>query len=66
MRLHYEIKGMTCAACVNHVERAVCKVVSEKENVNVSLLTNSVSLIVDDATDVESLESRLAASIKSA
>ena len=66
MRLHYEIKGMTCAACVNHVERAVCKVVSEKENVNVSLLTNSVSLTVDDATDVQSLEKRLAASIQSA
>ena len=66
MRLHYEIKGMTCAACVNHVERAVCKVVSEKENVNVSLLTNSVSLTVDDTTDVQSLEKRLAASIQSA
>ena len=66
MRLHYEIKGMTCAACVNHVERAVCKVVSEKENVNVSLLTNSVSFTVDDATDVQSLEKRLAASIQSA
>ena len=66
MRLHYEIKGMTCAACVNHVERAVCKVVNEEENVNVSLLTNSVSLTVDDATDVQSLEKRLAASIQSA
>ena len=66
MRLHYEIKGMTCAACVNHVEKAACKVIKKEDTVNVSLLTNSVSLIVDDATDVQTLEDRLAASIKSA
>ena len=66
MRLNYEIKGMTCAACVAHVERAVARVVGEKENVNVSLLTNSVTLIVDDGTDIQSLEGRLAASVKSA
>ena len=66
MRLNYEIKGMTCAACVAHVERAVARVVGEKENVNVSLLTNSVTLIVDDGTDIQSLEGRLTASVKSA
>ena len=66
MRLHYEIKGMTCAACVAHVERAVGKVINEGESANVSLLTNSVSLIVDDTTDVKGLESRLSASIKQA
>ena len=66
MRLHYEIKGMTCAACVAHVERAVGKVIGEGESANVSLLTNSVSLIVNDATDLQSLENKLAAAIKSA
>ena len=66
MRLHYEIKGMTCAACVAHVERAVGKVIEKGESANVSLLTNSVSLIVSDATDVQSLEGRLAASVKQA
>ncbi|MBQ4274007.1 MAG: 23S rRNA (uracil(1939)-C(5))-methyltransferase RlmD, partial [Clostridia bacterium] len=66
MRLNYEIKGMTCAACVSHVEKAVLRVVDEKESVNVSLLTNSVSLIVDDSADVKGLESRLSAAIKSA
>ena len=66
MRLNYEIKGMTCAACVAHVEKAISRVVGEQENVNVSLLTNSVSLIVDDNTDVQNLESRLSASVKSA
>ncbi len=66
MRLHYEIKGMTCAACVAHVERAIVRVIGEGESANVSLLTNSVSLIVNDATDVKGLEKRLAASVKSA
>ena len=66
MRLHYEIKGMTCAACVAHVERAIGKVIGEGESANVSLLTNSVSLIVDDSTNVKGLESRLAASVKQA
>ena len=66
MRLHYEIKGMTCAACVAHVERAIGKVIGEGESANVSLLTNSVSLVVDDGTNVKGLESRLAASVKQA
>ncbi len=66
MRLNYEIKGMTCAACVSHVERAVSRVLDEKDSFSVSLLTNSVSLIVDDGADVKGLESRLAAAIKSA
>ena len=66
MRLHYEIKGMTCAACVAHVERAIGKVIGDGESANVSLLTNSVSLLVDDATDLQRLEGQLAALIKSA
>ncbi len=66
MRLHYEIKGMTCAACVAHVEKAILSVVSEKENVNVSLLTNSISIIVDDSENVEMLEQRLSAAIQKA
>ena len=56
MRLQYEIKGMTCAACVAHVERAVAKVIGEGESANVSLLTNTVSLIVDDGADVQVLQ----------
>ena len=66
MRLHYTIKGMTCAACVAHVERAIGRVIGEGESANVSLLTNSVSLTVDDTTDVQSLEKRLAAAIQRA
>ncbi|MBO5930718.1 MAG: heavy metal translocating P-type ATPase, partial [Clostridia bacterium] len=66
MRLHYEIKGMTCAACVNHVEKAVCKVTQKEDTVNVSLLTNSVSITVSDDTDLQGFQERLAASVKSA
>lgn len=66
MRLHYTIKGMTCAACVSHVERAIAKVIGEGESANVSLLTNSVSLIVDDSTDAQGFEKRIAAAIKQA
>ena len=66
MRLHYTIKGMTCAACVAHVERAIGRVIGEGESANVSLLTNSVSLTVDDTTDVQNLEKRLAAAIQRA
>ena len=66
MRLHYEIKGMTCAACVNHVEKAIGKVIKKEDTASVSLLTNSVSLIVSDEENVEVLQNRLAAAIKSA
>lgn len=66
MRLNYTIKGMTCAACVAHVEKAVCKVIKEEESASVSLLTNSVSLTVEDSTNVKALEHQLAESVKRA
>ena len=66
MKLHYQIKGMTCAACVAHVERAIGKVIGDGESANVSLLTNSVSIIIDDGRDVQDFEKKLAAIIKSA
>ncbi|MBP5197505.1 MAG: heavy metal translocating P-type ATPase, partial [Lachnospiraceae bacterium] len=39
----YAVTGMTCAACQAHVEKAVCKV-KDVKNVNVSLLTNSMTV----------------------
>lgn len=39
----YDVTGMSCAACQTHVESAVRKVPGVKE-VNVSLLTNSMSV----------------------
>ena len=48
-RLHYNIKGMSCAACVAHVERAVKSVLEEGDSFTVSLLSNSVSIIKEKA-----------------
>ena len=65
MRLHYEIKGMSCAACVAHVERAVKSVLSERDTVTVSLLTNSVSiLLAEDVTEPEAITERIARAVK--
>ncbi|MCR5741982.1 MAG: heavy metal translocating P-type ATPase [Gammaproteobacteria bacterium] len=42
----YDVTGMTCAACVAHVSKAVKKVKGVKD-VNVSLLTNSMTVSYD-------------------
>ncbi|MBQ7347447.1 MAG: heavy metal translocating P-type ATPase [Clostridia bacterium] len=68
-RLHYEIKGMSCAACVGHVERAVKGVLKENDTFTVSLLTNSVSILPAreiGAAELEAFEKRLAAAVKAA
>ena len=66
MRLQYQIKGMSCAACVSHVEKAVKKVVGENDQISVSLLTNSVSIITEEHVNKEALEEKIATSVKSA
>jgi len=69
MRLHYEIKGMSCAACVAHVERAIRQAVGEKDTFTVSLLTNSVSIMTEDEKSGDGLrffEEKLAASVRAA
>lgn len=40
----YKVEGMSCAACVAHVEKAV-KAIDGVEEVNVSLLTNSMDVV---------------------
>ena len=47
MKEKFDISGMSCAACVSHVEKAVCKLEGAKE-VNVSLMTNSMTVVHDD------------------
>lgn len=48
----YDVSGMTCAACVSHVEKAV-KRVDGVDSVEVSLLTNSMTVNGDaSVTDV--------------
>jgi Cu+-exporting ATPase len=68
-RLNYSIKGMSCAACVAHVERAIKNCVGEKDSFSVSLLTNSVSVMLEkeiEGNELKALEERLAASVKAA
>ena len=50
----YTVTGMSCAACVAHVESSAAKICGA-ENVNVSLLTNSITVTVDDSTDESKL-----------
>ena len=47
MKEKFDISGMSCAACVSHVEKAVCKLEGAKE-VNVSLMTNSMTVVHDE------------------
>lgn len=60
-KLKYTVKGMSCAACVAHVERAAEKLYP-KENVNVSLMTNSITVNVADDAD----ETKVFADLKKA
>jgi len=68
-RLQYSIGGMSCAACVAHVERAVKSVVKAGDTVSVSLLTNTVSIILADDIgneEKEILERRLTSAVHAA
>ena len=64
-KLRYEVKGMSCAACVSHVELAAKRVVDKEDTVTVSLLTNSVTLEIkrDDRSEQE-IQDLLSASLK--
>ena len=68
-RLQYGIGGMSCAACVSHVEKAVKSVLGEQDSVSVSLLTNTVSVILSEEIgerEKELLESRLSTAVSAA
>ena len=64
-KIRYGVRGMSCAACVAHVEAAAKKACGERE-ITVSLLTNSLTVVADDETDEKALTSKLKASMKSA
>ena len=57
-KYRFGVKGMSCAACVAHVEHAAAKIVP-KENINVSLLTNSITVLCDEGIDEDKLFSDL-------
>ena len=70
MKIRYSVKGMTCAACVGHVERAAKGVLAEQEILfAISLLTNSLSVTYPEhmtAGEIKKLEKKLFAAVKSA
>ena len=53
-KIRFGIKGMSCAACVAHVEHAAAKVCG-KENIQVSLLTNSLTVLIEDQINEEQI-----------
>ncbi len=69
-KIRYSVKGMTCAACVGHVERAVKGVLTDQKiNFSVSLLTNSLSVIYPDgytSAEIKKTEKKLSAAVTSA
>ena len=64
-KLRYKVRGMSCAACVAHVERAAKNLYKDSEVV-VSLLTNSITLTVDDSESDEKVFLTLKKTLKKA
>ncbi len=62
-KLKFGVRGMSCAVCVAHVEAAAAKICG-KENVTVSLLTNSITITADASADEKALFSELKKALK--
>lgn len=54
MKIRYTVKGMSCSACVMHVEKSAERVCGEGKII-VSLLTDSITITADEGTDEEKL-----------
>ena len=65
MKKRYEVKGMSCAACVSHVEHAASRV-RGVDGVSVSLVTNSITVDITDGYDEQKIYSELKRSLKNA
>jgi cation transport ATPase len=61
-KIKYGVKGMSCSACVAHVERAAKSVIDGE--VTVSLITNSVIVEVDDGEKEENVRQRLTKALR--
>ena len=61
----FAVLGMTCAACVAHVERATKAVLGERE-FTVSLLSNSISVTLSDEENAETVFKKLSLSLSRA
>ena len=63
-KYRYEVKGMSCAACVAHVEKAAHRAIDDTcQNITVSLLTNSITFESGDEADCAKIEKDLAAAL---
>jgi heavy metal translocating P-type ATPase len=62
----FAVTGMTCAACVAHVERAARSVLSDEIPFTVSLLSGTLSVTVEDDVSVDALYRRLLAALRRA
>ena len=65
MKKRYGVRGMSCAACVAHVEHAAQQVCGEG-NVTVSLITNSLTVTADDNANEKELYEKLRRALKNA
>ena len=64
-KYRYQVKGMSCAACVAHVEKAADRALCDRcQNITVSLLTNSITFESPDETDGKKVEKDLAAALR--
>ena len=64
-KIRYGVKGMSCAVCVAHVEKTA-KNLYKDYDITVSLLTNSITLTVDDSENENDVFLRLKKALKSA
>lgn len=62
----FAVTGMTCAACVAHVERAARSVLSDEIPFTVSLLSGTLSVTVADDANIDALYRRLLAALRRA
>ena len=62
-KIRFGVKGMSCAVCVSHVESIARKICADGE-INVSLLTNSITITASDGVDEKALFSQLKKALK--
>jgi len=55
----FRVEGMTCAACVSHVEKAALKAPHVK-SAQVSLLSNSMEVTLEEGADIQEIENSVA------
>ncbi|MBE6702471.1 MAG: heavy metal translocating P-type ATPase [Ruminococcaceae bacterium] len=62
----FAVTGMTCAACVAHVERAAKTVLGEEIPFTVSLLSSALTVTVEENADIDALFRQLSTALRRA